>query len=144
MIQWNKVIRNGFLATAVMELFYRVTDVMLHHGIDVAYGTGIMFPLTSPFFIRLAGYAVFLFGGIVFSFLYARFIRPKNYVSGILYAVLFVWLIVDGLIFEPMGSAGILMLNNGLKAVVTNMFAHIVYGLVLGLMFSNGQRKASL
>lgn len=63
------------------------------------------------------------------------FFRSKNYKSGIIFAVLFVWLIIDGLIFEPMGSAGILMLDSGLKAVTINWLAHVVYGSVLGFTF---------
>ena len=37
------------------------------------------------------------------------------------WAVLFVWLIIDGLIFEPMGPTGILMLELGFKAVTINL-----------------------
>jgi hypothetical protein len=109
----------------------------------VPYANGAMFHFTSTFLIYLTGYFIFLFGGVTFSFLYERFVRPKNYGSGILYTVLFVWLIVDGLIFEPMGPAGILMLDAGLKAATINLFAHVVYGFVLGCMFSNGRNKAS-
>ncbi|MEW9702179.1 hypothetical protein [Paenibacillus sp. SI8] len=142
MIRWSKVIKNGVLATITMELFYRITNVIFHHGIDVPYANGTVLALTSPFLIYLAGYFVFLFGGVMFSFFYERFIRTKNYVSGILYTVLFVWLIVDGLIFEPIGPAGILMLGAGIKAAVINLIAHVVYGSVLGLTFANGRQKA--
>jgi hypothetical protein len=142
MLQWSKVIKNGLLATTVMELFYRSTNLIMHHGIDVPYANGTSVSLTSPFLIYFVGYVIDLFGGVAFSLLYARFIYPKNYSSGILFAVLFVWLIVDGLIFEPLGPAGILMLGAGLKAVTINLFAHVVYGFVLGFMYSSRRKKS--
>lgn len=140
---WSKIIRNGIIATIVMELFYRATNLIFHHGIDVPYANSAMFHFSSPFLIYLVGYLIDFFGGIVFSFLYSRFVRPKLYWSGILYAVLFVWLIADGLIFEPMGPAGFFMLGAGFKAVAINFFAHAVYGVVLGFLFSKGWNKAS-
>lgn len=143
MIQWSKVIKSGVLATVVMELFYRATNLIFHHGIDVAYGTGMMFSFSSPFLIRLSGYIIFLFGGVFFTCLYARFVRKKSYSSGILYAVVFVWLVVDGFIFEPMGSAGILMLNYGMKVLFFNLLAHAVFGFVLGFMLSNRRNTAA-
>ena len=83
-----------------------------------------------------------LFGGAAFAMLYARFVRSKNYKSGILFAVLFVWLIIDGLIFEPMGPASILMLESGFKAITINLLAHVVYGAVLGFMFQRDVIKS--
>ncbi|UUZ84106.1 hypothetical protein LJK88_10315 [Paenibacillus sp. P26] len=143
-MDWGKVFKNGFLATAAMELFYRATNLVFHHGIDVPYANGTVLSLQSPLLIYLAGYLIFLLGGVLFSLLYERFVRPKNYRSGILYAILFVWLIADGLIFEPMGPAGFLMLGAGFKAVAVNLLAHGVYGWVLGFTFSGGKgRRAS-
>lgn len=81
------------------------------------------------------------FGGISFSCLYGCFVRPKTYLSGILYADFFVLLIADGLVIEPMGPAGMLMLGAGAKAVAVNLFAHVVYGSVLGFLFSNMSKK---
>ncbi|WP_314592119.1 hypothetical protein [Paenibacillus terrigena] len=144
MIQWSKVIKNGFLATLVMELFYKATNLIFHHGIDVPYANGSMFHFTSPVLTYFVGYFIDFFGGITFSFLYGRFVRPKFYWSGILYAVFFVWLIADGLIFEPMGPAGLFMLDAGLKAVTINLIAHVVYGFVLGFMFSIAGNKTSI
>lgn len=142
MFPWNKVVKNGFVATAAMEIFYRATNLIIHHGIDVPYANGTTVSLTSPFFIYLVGYMIDLFGGAAFAMLYARFVRSKNYKSGILFAVLFVWLIIDGLIFEPMGPAGVLMLESGFKAVTINLLAHVVYGAVLGFMFQRDVIKS--
>lgn len=134
--KWSAVIKNGILATVVMELFYRLTNLIVHHGIDVPYANGTTVGLTTPFLIYVVGYLIDFFGGVSFALLYGLFFRSKSSWSGILYAVLFVWFIVDGFIFEPMGPAGILMLGAGIKAVTINLSAHVVYGLVLGLMFS--------
>ncbi|WP_274649356.1 hypothetical protein [Paenibacillus humicola] len=142
MFQWGKVVKNGIAATAVMEIFYRVSNLVVHHGIDVPYANGKSVALTSPFLIYLVGYVIDLIGGIAFSALYARFVRPKGYKSGMIFAVLFVWLIIDGFLFEPMGPAGILMLDSGFKAVAVNLFAHAVYGAVLGIMFRRDSLKA--
>jgi hypothetical protein len=139
--QWSKVIKNGILATIVMELFYRITDLIFHHEIDVSYGIGTIFSSTSTFVIYLSGYLIYLFGGVAFSFLYERFVRTKNTFTGIIYAVLFVWLLVDGFLFEPMGPDGILMFGAGFKAVLVNMLAHVVYGSVIGFLFSEVRHK---
>jgi hypothetical protein len=64
-------------------MFYRLTDLIFHHGIDVSYVNGALFKLTSPFQIRLTGYIIFLIGGVVFSYLFTRFIPRKNSQSGV-------------------------------------------------------------
>jgi hypothetical protein len=140
-VEWSVVARNGILATVVMELFYRVTGLIVHHGIDVPYANGSMFHLASLVQMYAVGYVIDLFGGICFALLYGLFVRPKTYWSGMLYAVFFVWLIADGLVFEPMGPAGILMLGAGTKAVVVNLLAHAVYGAVLGYLFARARRE---
>jgi hypothetical protein len=142
MIQWSKVIKNGIMATAVMEVFYRFSNLFVHHGIDVPYSNGTAVSLTSPFFIYLVGYMIDLFGGVAFSLLFARFFQSKSYKTGILFSVGIVWLIIDGFIFEPMGPAGILMLDSGLKAVTINLLAHVVYGFALGFLFQKDSSKS--
>jgi hypothetical protein len=135
-VEWGKAVTNGILATIVMELFYRVTSLIVHHGIDVPYANGSIFHISSLPLLYVVGYVIDLFGGVCFALLYSWFVRPKTYWSGILYAVFFVWLIADGLVFEPMGPAGILMLGAGGKAVAVNLLAHVVYGATLGTLFA--------
>jgi hypothetical protein len=128
-----------------MELFYRVTSLIAHHGIDVPYANGAIFHLSPLPLVYVVGYAIDLFGGICFALLYSYLVRPLTVWSGVLYAVFFVWLIADGLVFEPMGPAGMLMLGAGGKAVAVNLLAHVVYGAMLGALFArvNGRRAVN-
>lgn len=133
-----QVLRNGFLATLLMEIFYRLTDLFLHHRLDVAAGIGQMFMLQSPLVIRIVGYFVFLAGGVIFSYLYARFIPKRSIWTGLLYGIFFLWLIVDGLLFEP----SFIGIDYGVMWVMINFFGHFVYGGSLGVFYGGEYRKS--
>jgi hypothetical protein len=143
----------GIIATLAMEVFLRVTDMIFRHNVNFAWlnGTSLGFD-PQAFTTLLAGYVVFLFGGIVWAYLYQRFVPKKNTLTGIIYAVVVPLIIVAGLIMMPlMGfthplvqagvipNPGLFALGFGPTAGLFNLLGHVVYGAVLGAMSSRIQ-----
>lgn len=144
-------LKTGFLATIVMEIFLRLTAPIFNHGVNFAWLNGTLLGLNPQSFTTLiAGYLIFLFGGVAFAYLYQRYIRKKNAVSGILYAVIFAMMIVSGLIVMPITglihplvqaemvpNPGFFGLGFGMKAGLFTFLSHMVYGWVLGILSKN-------
>jgi hypothetical protein len=141
----------GFVATAVMEIFLRITDPLFHHNVNFAWFNGTSLGLNpQAFSTLLAGYVIYLFGGVAFAYLYQRFVPKKNIWTGMMYAVIFAMVIVAGLIVMPLQglihplikagvipNPGLFGLGFGAKAGLFNFLGHIVYGFVLGTMSTN-------
>jgi hypothetical protein len=141
-------LKNGFLATLAMEIFLRITDPIFQHQVNFAWlnGTSLGLDPSSPLTL-IPGYLIFLFGGVVFAYLYQRFIPKKNVWTGIGFSVIFAMTIVAGLIVMPITGAthplvqagyvpnpGLFGLGFGMVAGLFNLLGHIVYGAVLGLL----------
>ncbi|MFC4075460.1 DUF6789 family protein [Salinithrix halophila] len=144
----TSALKVGLIATVVMEVFLRITDLLFHHGVNFAWLNGTSLGLDPESFTTLlAGYGIFLFGGVAFAYLYERFIPRKNIWTGMAYAVIFAMGVVAGLIMmpitgltHPLVQAGVIPdpgffgLGFGVKAGVFNFLGHILYGVVLGAM----------
>ncbi|NOU90326.1 hypothetical protein GC102_31990 [Paenibacillus sp. LMG 31460] len=146
MLRITSALKVGVIATAVMEIFFRITDSLFSHGVNFAWLNGTSFGLDSQSFSTLiVGYAEILFGGVVFAYLYDRFVPRKNMWTGIGFSVLFAMIIVAGLIMMPIMGAthplvivgmipnpGLFGIGFGIKAGLFNFLGHVIYGIVLG------------
>ncbi|MFZ3590379.1 hypothetical protein ACOI1C_14280 [Bacillus sp. DJP31] len=144
----KSALKVGSIATIIMEVFLRITDSIFNHGVNFAWLNGTSLGLNPQAFSTVVvGYLIFLFGGVVFAYLYQRFIPKKNVLTGIVYAVVFAMMIVAGLIVMPITGVvhplvkaevipnpGFFALGFGMKAGLFTFLGHVVYGLVLGLM----------
>lgn len=142
----KSAIKVGVIATIVMELFLRITDAIFHHNVNFAWLNGTSLGLDPQSAVTLIpGYVIYFFGGIVFAYLYQRFVSNKTIWTGILYAVLFVMVVVAGLIVlpltgltHPLVKAGVIPnpswfgLGFGPVAGLFTFLGHAVYGAVLG------------
>jgi hypothetical protein len=148
MNKFGSALKVGIIATIVMEVFLRLTGLVFNHGVNFAWINGTSLGLNPQAFSTIIiGYLIFLFGGVVLAYLYLRFIPKKNVVTGILYAVVFVMMIVAGLIVMPITGAvhplvkegmipnpGFFGLGFGPVAGIFTFLGHVVYGWVLGEM----------
>lgn len=144
----KSALKVGIIATIIMEVFLRITDPIFDHGVNFAWLNGTSLGLNPQAFSTvIVGYLIFLFGGVVFAYLYQRFIPKKNALTGIVYAVVFAMMIVAGLIVMPITGAihplveaevipnpGFFGLGFGMKAGLFTFLGHVVYGWVLGFM----------
>jgi hypothetical protein len=144
-----RAVKVGFVATLAMEIFLRITSPIFNHQVNFAWlnGTALGLDPMSPWTL-LPGYIIFVFGGILFAYLYQRFVPKKNVLTGILFAVFFAMTIVAGLIVMPLTGMthplvkagfipdpGFFGLGFGPIAGTFNLLGHIIYGAVLGYMF---------
>jgi hypothetical protein len=150
---FKSALKVGFVATLAMEIFLRITDALFHHNVNFAWLNGTALGLDPQSVVTLIpGYLIFFFGGVVFAYLYQRFVSRKNVATGILFAVLFAMTVVAGLIVmpvtgatHPLVQAGVIPnpgwfgLGFGMKAGLFNFLGHVVYGAVLGSMSKNDQ-----
>jgi hypothetical protein len=145
---FRSALKVGFVATIAMEIFLRITDALFQHNVNFAWLNGTSLGLDpQSIFTLLPGYLIFFFGGVVFAYLYQRFVSRKNVITAILYSVLFAMTVVAGLIVMPITGAthplveagfipdpGWFGLGFGMKAGLFNFLGHVVYGAVLGAM----------
>jgi hypothetical protein len=144
----SSALKIGIVATVVMEVFLRITDPLFNHGVNFAWLNGTSLGLDPQSFSTIiVGYMIFLFGGVVFAYIFDRFIPKKNALTGILYAVVFAMMIVAGLIVMPITgmvhplvkqgvipNPGFFALGFGMKAGLFTFLGHVVYGWILGIM----------
>jgi hypothetical protein len=149
----GSAIKVGFIATLVMEIFLRITNLIFNHGVNFAWLNGTSLGLDPQAFSTIVvGYLIFLFGGVTFAYLYQRFVPKKNSLTGIIYAIVFAMVIVAGLIVMPVTgmihplvkegmipNPGFFALGFGMKAALFTFLGHVVYGWILGLMSRNDQ-----
>jgi hypothetical protein len=145
---FRSALKVGFVATLAMEIFLRITDSLFQHNVNFAWLNGTSLGLDPQSgFTLIPGYLIFFFGGILFAYLYHRFVPRKNVATGIVFAVLFAMTVVAGLIVmpitgatHPLVQAGVIPnpgwfgLGFGMKAGLFNFLGHVVYGIVLGIM----------
>jgi hypothetical protein len=150
---FKSALKVGFLATLAMEIFLRITDALFQHNVNFAWLNGTALGLDPQSIVTLIpGYLIFFFGGVVFAYLYQRFVAKTNVLTGILFAVLFAMTVVAGLIVmpvtgitHPLVQAGVIPnpgwfgLGFGMKASLFTFLGHVVYGAVLGSMSKNDQ-----
>lgn len=139
---------NGIIATVAMEVFYRLTDLFFKHEVDFAFLNGTTVGLNpEAVSTRIVGYIIVLFGGVLFSLIYEKFVSKKNVWTGIIYSVGFAMVICAGLIVLPLIGAinplveegvmvdpGFFGLGLGLFAGLFSFLGHVVFGAFLGLL----------
>lgn len=84
MIQWSKVIKSGVLATVVMELFYRATNLIFRHGIGILFSSLAEFRLpiymhglfTLKAILQVSYMQLCLFGWLWMALSLSRWVLP--------------------------------------------------------------------
>ena len=132
-MNYVKIITGGIAATAVMTLFMLGAPYMMLPGNDIGTLLGSLFGQSSA-----AGWALHFAIGIFFAYLYALALNEwipvvNDYARGMLYGIIV--FVFSEIVLTVVNLSGVFSEDMKLlmaKTMFTNLFAHFIYGLVLG------------
>jgi len=130
----GKAIAGGFVGTVLLTLMMRfVAPAMTGQKMDIVGKLGDMTgggPIVGMIMHFFVGSVIF---GLVYAFLFFRFLPGAPWQKGLLSGVLF-WLGLETVTLPMMGAGFFGAQMGGIKNAVAALVAHLVYGTTLGVI----------
>lgn len=155
-MNWPSIILWGFVATLILTMLMRGSQSLGLTRMDIPFLLGTMFTPDRDR-AKFYGFLAHVINGWLFSFVYALFFEEYGEaawwlggVAGLVHGT-FVLMVVIPLLpglhprmasdfarpvpLKPLEPPGFLALNYGRRTAIATLFAHLVYGIILGLFY---------